>query len=452
MTPVQQQADLNHMTQVYAAVQNGRPDLASQLLRDRATALMNSGDTEKAQAAKTMADWVEQHPDSFKTASGIMLASVLGPDKFASAFQTISEEPGKTREANAKADTAEADATLKNLGIIGQTLGAMDGKDVQPDQVATAFKSLAARGVIKKDELPDYLASIPKDTRQLQDFIGTFKMAGMSPKEQMTYTTPTADAKLSSDTQIKTTAMNNATQLKVQDRIDARQEAKGDAEPTLDQDTLTTMAQQYLAGDKSVMQNLGRGAQGSANIVALRKAITQEAKAQGLTGPQIAAKMAEFAGTMAGQRTAGTRIANVEMAASEAESLIPLAREASAAVARSGLLPFGKAQIMFNNQTNDPALRQFAAANNSLINVYARAISPSGVPTVADKEHAREMLSTAMDHKSYLAVLDQMQREISAARTAPQAVRKSFSAGVSGDGGHTPAAPALPAGWTVKVH
>jgi hypothetical protein len=99
---------------------------------------------------------------------------------------------------------------------------------------------------------------------------------------------------------------------------------------------------------------------------------------------------------------------------------------------------------MFDTQTNDPALRQFAAANNALVNVYSRAISPSGTPTVADKEHAREMISTAMDDRSYQAVLDQMQKEITAARAAPKTVRKAFNDEVTGRGGHEAAPAARP--------
>lgn len=212
--------------------------------------------------------------------------------------------------------------------------------------------------------------------------------------------------------------------------------AAANPDAILPQETVELMAQQYLAGDTSVMQNLGRGAQGAENIIKVRKEITRQAKEDGKGGADLAATNAEYFGTKAGQRTAGVKIANVEMASFEAESLIPLAREASAAVARSGLLPFGKAQVMFDNQTNDPALRQFAAANNALVNVYSRAISPSGVPTVSDKDHAREMISTAIDHKSYMAALDQMQKEITAARGAPVQVRKAFSDGVTGKGGH----------------
>lgn len=195
---------------------------------------------------------------------------------------------------------------------------------------------------------------------------------------------------------------------------------------------LRTLAEQYRAGDTSIFTNLGRGAQGAANIIALRKEIAKQTRDAGETGADVAAKNAEYFGTKAGQRAVGTRTANVELATNEASQLLPLAREASADVARSGLLPFGKAQIMFDNQTNDPKLRQFAAANNSLINVYARAISPSGVPTVADKEHAREMLATAMDDRSYNAVLDQMQKEMDAARKSPGMTRRTFSNAVTG--------------------
>jgi len=224
--------------------------------------------------------------------------------------------------------------------------------------------------------------------------------------------------------------------------------------------TVAMMAEQYRAGDTSVMQNLGRGAQGAQNIIRLRNEIAKQTKEAGQGGRDLAAQNAEYFGTKAGQRSAGTRIANVEMASYEAESLIPLARDASAAVKRSGLLPFGKGQVLFNEQTNDPEMRQFAAANNALVNVYSRAISPSGVPTVADKEHAREMIATAMDDRSYQAVLDQMQREITAARRAPQQVRKAFNDAVTGKGDHGPIKDVkdlpkkqptgLPAGWSVK--
>lgn len=457
----QQQNQLKQMVEWSSAIQNGQPKIASDAMRAQADAIENThgGQTPESKALRAKADQVDANPQA---ANFILKSAIAANPNGPKAIDAIVAQNKDQREQDAApadlakkqadAGTAQADLTEKNLGIVGQTLGALQGKGAKPAQAQTALNSLAARGVISKDELPSYLAAVPTDPNQLDDWLGSMKLAGMKPSDQMKYTAPTADAKLQSDTSIKTTGMNNATQIKVQDKINERQDSKGDAEPTLDADTLTAMAQQYLAGDKSVMQNLGRGAQGSANIVALRQEITKQAKAQGMSGSQIAATMADYVGTLAGQRTAGTRIANVEMASDEAQRLIPLAKQASADVARSGFLPFGRAQNMFDDQTNDPALRKFAAANNALVNVYSRAISPGGVATVSDKEHARHMLSTAMDHKSYLAVLDQMQREIQAAREAPQAVRGAFRDRVTGGAAPAPAAPALPTGWSVEVH
>lgn len=204
---------------------------------------------------------------------------------------------------------------------------------------------------------------------------------------------------------------------------------------------LDTMAEQALAGDKSVFTGLGRGAQGAKNIVALRTAMNNKMLENGWSGKDIAAKNAEFIGLTSGQRTLGTRTANIEMAGTEFGNMIPLAREASALVPRSGFLPFGKANVMFDEQTNDPALRQFAAANNSLVNTYARAISPTGQPTISDKDHAREMLSTAFDQKSYNATLDQLEREIAAARKSPGQVRESFNRSITGRPEQSTAAP-----------
>jgi hypothetical protein len=324
---------------------------------------------------------------------------------------------------------------------------------VKPEQAITMFKSLEARGIIPKGGAQAYIDSMPADPAALPDYLKQVQAAGMKPDDQMKFTTPTADAKLSSDTQIKTTGMNNATQIGVQKMITDRQDSKGDAEPTLEPETLTTMAQQCLAGDKSVMQNLGRGAQGAANVVALRQAITKEAKAQGLTGPQIAAKMADYQGMTAGIRTSANISARVENAAAEAANLAPLAVAAGREVARSGFLPFGKAQVLFDTQTNDPKLKRFATANIGLATAYANAMARGQKATVEDNRHARDLLSTATSQDAYEAVVNQMLQEIATARQAPEEVRRNLRSQIGGSPQAAPAASsAIPAGWTVRKH
>ena len=199
-----------------------------------------------------------------------------------------------------------------------------------------------------------------------------------------------------------------------------------------DDATLNMLADQALAGDKSVFTGLGRGNQGANNIAAVRQRINQKMIDRGMNGADIAAKNAEFMGQLAGARAVGTRGANVELAGSGFENIVPIAQAASDKVSRSGFLPFGKAEIMFNEQTNNPDLSAFAAANNGLVNTYARAISPTGIPSVRDKEHAYQILSMAKDKPAYDAAVSTLQKEIQAEIQAPKHVREMQHQEVSG--------------------
>lgn len=113
----QQQDKLGHASQVYAAITSGRNDVAVDLLTERATALRNSGNEKDAKGAETMAEFIKISPDTAKTTVGLMLASTMGPDKFAETFtklegerRTAGLEPTTTRKATAEATEAEAKA------------------------------------------------------------------------------------------------------------------------------------------------------------------------------------------------------------------------------------------------------------------------------------------------------------------------------------------------------
>jgi hypothetical protein len=207
------------------------------------------------------------------------------------------------------------------------------------------------------------------------------------------------------------------------------------AEPSLDDDTLEFLADRALRGDRTALQNLGRGGQGAANLVAVNQRVAQKAKAQGLTGGDLASINADYQGQVAGLRTSGTISARIENAAAEAAELAPLALAASEKVARSGLLPFGRAEMMFNKNTNSPAMNEFATANIGLATAYAGAMARGGKSTVADMEHAREILSTAKNHEAYKAIVGQINLEIQAAQRAPQRVRNHLRTEISGRGG-----------------
>lgn len=219
----------------------------------------------------------------------------------------------------------------------------------------------------------------------------------------------------------------------------------GGAEPTLSPDTQRKMAEQYLSGDKGVMQNLGRGAQGAANVVALRETIARVAEERGLSGADIAAKQSEFMGMNAAQRALGTRQANSGLAKSEAYEMADLVTETSQAVSRTQFMPINKALNAYNTNTGGTEIREFGAALNSFINAYARAISPVGTPTVSDKDHARAMLSTADSHEQVVAIMGQLKKEMEAAGRAPGVVKKEIRKGFADDNaGGKPAAGAAP--------
>lgn len=207
------------------------------------------------------------------------------------------------------------------------------------------------------------------------------------------------------------------------------------------------MAKQYLAGDRTVMQNLGRGVQGSKNIIALRKAIREEAKAAGMTPEHVAIKIAEFEGLKAGERTAGTREAQLGFAAHELEQFIPLAEAAGAKVPRTGFKPINQLIQLGENQWS-PEQAAFVAANRSVINAFSL-VASRGAQTVHNVVEAENMLNTAFSHDAYKAVLKQLDVETKAALRAPKMVREDL-ADRGGRAAGAPAAPAAPAPATRK--
>jgi hypothetical protein len=218
----------------------------------------------------------------------------------------------------------------------------------------------------------------------------------------------------------------------------------------LDDETIGAMADQYRAGDTSVLTNLGRGAQGAENIVKLRQAIAKKNAALGEGGVEQAGRNAEFGGVKAAARTVGVKGANIDLAATEFNQVLPIVVEASNAVNRTNYPDLNKIIQAGQERTGDPAIVKFGGGINTLVNIYARAISPQGVGTVADKEHAREILQKAWSQGQFNAAVGMMKQEIDAALQSPGKVRdeqrKRFL-----DGNKPQAAPTAAPGATTET-
>lgn len=215
---------------------------------------------------------------------------------------------------------------------------------------------------------------------------------------------------------------------------------KLDPDAKLSPEAIKFMAEQLIAGDTSVLQNLGRGMQGGRNVTAVREEAQRLAKAKGLSAPDVALATGEFQGLKAGERTLGTRQANFGMAKSEAYEMADLVLQTSEAFDRSAFPGVNKAIRFFETQSGDVNVRRFGAAINSFVNAYARAISPTGVPTVSDKEHAREILNTADSKEAVRGLMDLLKAEMDAAGRAPGKVKQELREGFSGK----PAMPVPP--------
>ena len=119
-----------------------------------------------------------------------------------------------------------------------------------------------------------------------------------------------------------------------------------------------------------------------------------------------------------GARTCGALGARIDTFAEEAIQTAPLAIAASDALPRGQWVPINQIEQMGEAAASNPALSKFKAANNGLVNTYAKAVNPSGVITVESQRHAYDILNTAKSPEAYRAAVQQLQAEIKAVQKA----------------------------------
>jgi hypothetical protein len=154
--------------------------------------------------------------------------------------------------------------------------------------------------------------------------------------------------------------------------------------------------------------------------------------------------------TNASARTTGTQQGKVTSAANEAGTMLGLVKTYSDAVDRTQYPSLNAIQNAVSKGTGDQNIIRFNTAINSAVNAYARAINPNGIATVADKNHARELLTNAYSKGQTDAALEVMQQEVNAAKASPSAAHKQLNPGGAGNKSNAPAsAIAPPSGFTI---
>jgi hypothetical protein len=120
LDPQEQRTRLEQAMPVYMALDNNKPEIAAQVLREQAVALRNGGREDQAKAAEAKAKLIEDNPAAAKIGLGGLLAAAIGPDKFAKMAGDIGDErraqeqaPAELDKKVADASTAKSEATLK---------------------------------------------------------------------------------------------------------------------------------------------------------------------------------------------------------------------------------------------------------------------------------------------------------------------------------------------------
>ena len=212
-------------------------------------------------------------------------------------------------------------------------------------------------------------------------------------------------------------AANEAT-IRGQNLVDARaRERIKIAQAQLNQGELDPAAIDFLAtqvnnGDTSVLTGLARS---KGAIAAVRNRAVELASATNATPADVTANRAEMVGQLAGQRAVGTQIANVQIAATEANKMIDVAKPYVSKVNPSDYPQVNAIGNYVARNTGDPNIVGLAASLNGLVNTYSRAINPKGVSTVDSRKHAREIINEAMAKGQLDEAFNVMGQEMNAA-------------------------------------
>lgn len=453
MSTADQKAEGDVMSQAYSALLAGKPDIAKQVVQTQIDARKNSGlDTSHYDNALSLLD---ADPKQAQAALGFTLSHITDPKTFAQTFGTLSELPGRVADTEAGVAGKQADNTLKNLGIVAQKAGALAKPGVKPAQAEAMFRTLAAQGVIPKDDLQGYIDGIPIGLKAVSDYLASVRDAGIKPDEQKKFTTPDANAQLSSTTQLKTTGMNNATQLAVQKAIADRQDSKGG---DVDQTQVENVAQLIASGRMAPLGAMAMRTPYGQAVMSRVADINPTYRAQDFGTSSKAEK--DFA---TGKQGNAVRSFNVGL--SHLDTLGQLAD----AMGNKDTQTINRLGNYFATQTGQEAPVKFEAAKKVVTDEIVKAIVGAG-GTGHDREEAAKTVSAASSPAQLRGVintykelmvgqlngLDQQYRTTTGRNDfnkylSPQAVQMYGKHGAPSSP-TTAATPALPAGWSVQVH
>jgi tetratricopeptide (TPR) repeat protein len=215
----------------------------------------------------------------------------------------------------------------------------------------------------------------------------------------------------------------------------------------LSDETAVRIADQWVAGDHTILKDLSKGVNGPADLRKVNEIITKRMSDEGLSPKDVIAKQAELKAFTKEALTVAGRAGNIDLAVKEAQDAMPVLIASSRRTPRNGYAFWNELENKYEVQTGSPEYAQFVANLNSMINIYGRAISGTAKGTVSDLSHAREMLNPNQPTAAFEGSLKGMQQELDIAYNAPKKVidemRTRWSGGKPSGAAGEPSAPAV---------
>lgn len=106
----QKTSKITQISDIYAALEAKKPDVAQNQLENQAVALENSGDEKSAKAARTLKRMIELSPETAKASVALRLSAMMGPDKFTETFTKLQTDRRLSDLENANLTKAESEA------------------------------------------------------------------------------------------------------------------------------------------------------------------------------------------------------------------------------------------------------------------------------------------------------------------------------------------------------
>jgi hypothetical protein len=110
---------LTQATNLYAALQSGRMDIAKSMLQEQSDAYFNAGRQQEAAGVDAMIQMLDADPNAAQSTAAMYLASAMGPDKFGETFAKLGAEaraaelqPDVVKQTKAEAGRAESEAAI----------------------------------------------------------------------------------------------------------------------------------------------------------------------------------------------------------------------------------------------------------------------------------------------------------------------------------------------------